>query len=81
MIVQLKAVDGVGQHRIDTAAKRLKAKWDGTSWVVTDLPAPQACMGRMHVRPATEAATDWLGFWMDQKSDPHLRIIPIASES
>lgn len=69
--IRLCAKDHIGKVRINMAKHRLK-HWDGMTWAVTALPVPEACQARMHVRPLTDQATDWLGFWMLTTNDPHV---------
>lgn len=73
--VRLEALDEKGRNRIATALRRLK-RWDGVSWSVTPMPVPEACIGRMHVRPATDESVDWLGFWVQGTGDPHFAVAP-----
>ena len=67
----LCAIDRVEQARIDQARRRLK-HWDGQTWAVTSLLVPKACQDKIHVRPQTDQATDWLAFWVMTANDPHV---------
>ena len=71
-IVRLEPLDLIGSGRISDAQRRLK-QWDGKSWAVTQLPVQTA--NKMHVLPATEECVDWLGFWIDTKTDTHVRVV------
>lgn len=71
--IRLCARDYVGQARIDMARRRLK-HWDGLTWAASTLPVHEACPDRIHVRPLTDEATDWLAFWILKVDDPHVAI-------
>lgn len=70
-VIRLGAKDHIGRARINAAKRRLK-HWDGRAWVVTAWPVPESNNDRIHVRPQTDQATDWLGFWVLVENDPHV---------